>query len=144
MTELFDQTPADGGGLLEVRNPVFPDASLQDPRVPTWGDRVAAQRRLLMGAFKPKKSAVAARPLERAEDPTGSAVATKALGLAEDLTGQVYRYTRGNDLTNDEMGYGERADEVFWEVSGKKLVPRLRTSQRTKSGRQVLKKVLKK
>jgi hypothetical protein len=56
-----------------------------------------------------------------------------------DLTLLQYRYTRAPEVVNDEMGYGERVTETFWQpTAGGKLTQVERVSQRTKSGRQVL------
>jgi hypothetical protein len=109
--------PADG--LLEARNPVKPATSLQDPRVPAWADQVAAERRRLRAAYSAPE-------------------AQRVIPTSKPLTAQIYKYSRGADLTNDEMGYGERGEEVLWSVHGKELKPEKRTIQRTKSGRQVL------
>jgi hypothetical protein len=57
---------------------------------------------------------------------------------ATDPTAHAYLYTRAPETTNDQMGYGERVVEELWFVEDGRIVPRLRTSQRTKSGRQVL------
>lgn len=56
-----------------------------------------------------------------------------------DLTLVQYRYTKAPEVVNDEMGYGERIGETFWQLRGGSLSEVRRVSQRTKSGRQVLK-----
>jgi hypothetical protein len=112
-------TPVDPtDGLLDARNPVKRATRLEDPRAPTWTDQIAAERRRLQAAYSTK--------------------GRKVVTTSESLSGQMYKYSRGVDLTNDEMGYGERGKEILWSVSGKELRPEERTIQRTKSGRQVL------
>ena len=121
--QFVDGTRVDRTGLLEARNPIVPRTGLQDPRAPSWADQVAARRRVLMAAY--------ARRVRTGED-----VAIPA--TTEDLTGRIYKYSRGADLTNDEMGYGERGFEVFCAVEGDALKEATRTIQRTKSGKQTL------
>lgn len=56
-----------------------------------------------------------------------------------DLTMLQYRYTKGPEVVNDEMGYGECVTEVFWQPKEDGTLERVwRTSQRTKTGRQFL------
>jgi hypothetical protein len=49
----------------------------------------------------------------------------------------IYRHARGPDLTNDEMGYGESREEVFWSLEGSQCRIAKRVSRQTKTGRQV-------
>ncbi len=115
----------DHGALREERSPVPSIPTLEDPRVPTWSDQVAALRVRLID-----------RPPAGA--PRDDATKRLLRGFPAS-TGGIYRYSRGDDLTNDEMGYGERISEPLWaKQSGGKLERTTRTSQRTKSGRQEL------
>jgi hypothetical protein len=112
----------------------------------------AFARRLLEG-LAAKTGSDSAAPTTKA--PQAQPSDTSAAGLAEagqsrslsDVlrnwtsvkpTNHTYRYTKAPDLTNDEMGYGERVDEELWFNEGGTIVSRWRSSQRTKSGRQVL------
>lgn len=115
----------DSGGVLESREPIRPIPDLNDPRLPIWSDRIVALRVFMI------------------ESKGGGAESAKVEALFSDesldpLAGSVYRYTRAGDLTNDEMGYGERVTEPLWSTNGDKAEPRERISQRTKSGRQSL------
>ena len=71
-------------------------------------------------------------------------VAAQADALIADknasMTMLPYRYTKGPDITNDEMGYGEQITDIFWRFDSSKnrLVAFPRISRRTKSGRQQL------
>jgi hypothetical protein len=79
-----------------------------------------------------------AGPSHASSPPPASGNLAKA-DLPPDLTVLVYRYTRGNDLTNDEMGYGDRTKELFWEPKDDGFLESVsRINQRTKSGRQFL------
>ena len=57
------------------------------------------------------------------------------------LTALVYRYTKQVDLVNDDMGYGERIIEPYFQPEqseAQRLKRVIRVSQRTKTGRQEL------
>jgi hypothetical protein len=114
-----DGTP-NAQGVYPERERRWAPANLRDPRDPSWEDYVAAERRQLIDPGGPKPSDVIS-PLRN------------GLALA------VYRYTKGPDFTNDELGYGEQLVEKLWYVEGGKIIAKLRTSQRTKTGRQKLK-----
>jgi hypothetical protein len=78
-------------------------------------------------AFLSQKDAALARKDAQASDKSSS------------LTMLTYRYTKGLETVNDEMGYGERIHDVFWRRNRKGALKIItRTSQRTKSGRQQL------
>ena len=58
---------------------------------------------------------------------------------AANLTTLPYRYTKGLETVNDELGYGERIRESFCRISKDgTLETHVRISQLTKSGRQQL------
>src|SRR5580704_7820776 len=104
----------DDTGVLGVRGVVPAGPDLQGPRLPPWHDFIAAERRRLkvpatkgaQGWSKKEKKAWDAFARISSSDPLPSTF--------------VYRYTRGPDLTNDEMGYGELVEEPFWVVTGNK------------------------
>jgi hypothetical protein len=115
--------------LRPTRRPSVPPIELQDPRTPVWADQVAARRRLLSRHYEQRS---------RGSGLTTAPETAKPLAAQSDLTNRVYKYSRGVDLTNDEMGYGERGEEQLWHVKEQTLQPMPRSSQLTKSGRQPL------
>jgi hypothetical protein len=154
----------DVDGLVETREQVTPALRLEDPRVPPWQDLIAADRRRLLSgkddAVPTQEALMALRKAharvsrtraskKKGKDVPGASLAEleqgkEAIANAQgnwtsiDPTTHPYRYTRGPDLTNDEMGYGERLDEELWFVVDGTIVSKWRSSQRTKSGRQFL------
>jgi hypothetical protein len=93
-------------------------ATLTDPRLEPNRDVVAVNRRLLKQA--PPRTFVAAD--------------IESLQLA------TYRYTKNPPVLNDTLGYGEQIKDVFWYPTKENgLKERTRLSQRTRTGRQVLK-----
>jgi len=49
-----------------------------------------------------------------------------------------YRYTKSPSVVNENMGYGEQVEEIFWCKEGGALVMKRRVSRLTRTGRQVL------
>ncbi len=147
-------------GVRDPRPVDPPPKRLVDPRIVASRDLIALERRLLSprrgledvadpkGARIPSKLRDAAKTSAKTyreligkapEGPAAAAGKTRDADANADLPMFPYRYTKGPDITNDEMGYGERLEELFYvptENGG--LEPFKRLSQRTKSGRQVL------
>jgi hypothetical protein len=114
---------SEGQGVYAVRTARPPRAELIDPRDPAWDELVAAYRRYL---------------LLRAAQP-GDEPASSLPGLSEQLSAAAYRYSKGPDFTNDSLGYGEALHEqLWWVVEDGSVVAQTRTSQRTKTGKQLL------
>jgi hypothetical protein len=115
------------GDLREKRDVLAPGPSPQDPRVPPWSDQIVAQRITL---------------LKQRGKPSGGQPAAQQLNVGSEQPIAIYRYERGTDLTNDEMGYGQRVHDLLWFVDGTNgppsVVPKVRCSQLTKTGRQFL------
>jgi hypothetical protein len=125
-------------GVLPDRQCVQKQPPRQDPRPPACRDLLNLERRRrLIGAWKhddnPKIGSV--NLLTRT---TGNEAFNHYPSHEDNLTLLVYRYTRGYDTVDDEMGYGERIIEPLWTRKGDKLEKEDRTSQRTKTGRQLL------
>lgn len=165
---MTNTTRGPSDGLVEPRNPIDPPIRLEDPRVPPWRDLIAAERRRLRQTNNSKLGqAFAKELLAGLRAKTGSNSGSGATGTPQaqplpaaagrpwgagqspvskmigswtsvEPTNHTYRYTKAPDLTNDEMGYGERVDEELWFNEGGKIVSKWRSSQRTKSGRQFL------
>jgi hypothetical protein len=128
-----DARPRDArGDTVKDERPANEAFTPTNPRDSSWQDLIGLQRRWLLrdksknGALKPP----ATLPL-------------KAESLGTPLL--IYRYTRGQWIVTNEMGYGERiVDKLAYPIekgkggNGARLECRDRKSQRTATGRQVL------
>jgi hypothetical protein len=113
--------------IPRLKRPGWSD--LVDPRDPPWEDRVAAARREL------KLRATRTSAL----DLGGRRMAPPSVRLqSEVVSNAIYRYSKGPDFTNDELGYGEVIEEEIWLIQDGKATSHKRISQRTKTGRQIL------
>ena len=112
--------------ILHKRGPLTTTPDLAEPRVLTWRDAIAAERRRLM--------------LYPRGQPDPRANPTKAVQPVETEVTPIYHYTREHDLTNDHLGYGEQVVDELWMFEEGKIRVKLdvRKSQRTRSGRQLL------
>jgi len=104
------------GTVRDPRERRFQTFALDDPRPKAHLDLLALNQRLLK-ARKAPKSAPA--------DETS-------------LTDAHYRYTKAPSVINENLGYGEQVEEVFWRCDGDQLVEVRRVSRLTRTGRQVL------
>jgi hypothetical protein len=102
--------------------------------------RASALAANLSDVFKLPKAPTSGKP-----GPATPGTPVSAARIEEDSDGSltllVYRYTKQVEVINDELGYGERLVEEFYQpVDGnpKQLTRVLRVSQRTKTGRQQL------
>jgi len=116
--------------MTNVRDPRRKKASqqqLEDPRLEPNRDLLAVNRRWLKSTRQPGFSRAESRA------PFASTAAADELGRAN------YRYTKNPPVLNDNLGYGEQLPETLWAPSGDDGICELpRTSQRTRTGRQVL------
>lgn len=124
-------------GVFEPRTPRPPSSDLINPRAPLWDDLISAARRRLLEASRRRANGQPLGP--------DDALPVKVLDVStERMSQSVYRYTKGPDFTNDELGYGEVVTEVFWKVERgapgelPKASAKVLKSQRTRTGRQLL------
>jgi hypothetical protein len=102
-----------------------PAPKFEPPRPMPFGDFVRAQRHWL------KVHATSRARPSPPKNPFADDKDTEIPAIA------IYRHARGPDLTNDEMGYGESREEVFWYLDGSQCRIAKRVSRQTKTGRQV-------
>ncbi len=108
----------------------------EEPRPAPWGDLVAAGRRWLLHQWDAEKKPTRVSP------PWGSGgepvPAFEKVGKYVNATTAPHgQYQVDPDITNDEMGYGERvSDELLRVGAGTKVQKRVR--QRTKTGWQAI------
>jgi hypothetical protein len=121
-------------GVVEPRGMSQPVGRLQEPRAAPARDFIALERRRLLEESGTRRQASGDR-----QKATPSH--TPPEGGASTLSTLPYRYTRGIETVNDEMGYGERVETVFWAKVDGELIVEERVAQRTKSGRQDLPRV---
>ncbi|HEX6240502.1 MAG TPA: hypothetical protein VFZ61_06395 [Polyangiales bacterium] len=95
---------------------------LMNPRDAPWQDSIAARRRLLLDGEAGNRFKIV----------SGIEPSVESIALA------VYRFSKGPDFTNDEMGYGEVLVDELWYVKNGRFLSVERVSQRTKTGRQYL------
>jgi hypothetical protein len=121
--------------INDPRLPKQPPVAFTDPRPEPNRDVLAARRRYLRTTFgptPPKPHAARAKHAPRA---------AAAASIPEDpsLASAGYRYTKALPVLNDQLGYGEQIVETFLkENDDGTLALFTRTSQRTRTGRQVL------
>ena len=122
----MNDDPPDGVYKTRTKKAAYSD--LIGPRQTAWEDQIAAERRRLLqlGAGKGREE-LAAGPMARREN-------------REKMARAIYRYSKGPDTLNDELGYGEVVIERFWRIIKGKAKVVHRQSQRTKTGRQFLNK----
>jgi hypothetical protein len=114
------------GGVRTTRGGKKAYSDLMGPRPTDWEDELAAERRrLLQLGASDGRAIVEAVPKGKVEH-------------RESMARAVYRYSKGPDTLNDELGYGEVVTECFWNVFDGIARVVYRKSQRTKTGRQFL------
>jgi hypothetical protein len=125
-------------GPLPAREPRPPAPPLEEPRPAPWGDLVAAGRRSLLHQWDAERKPTHVSPPWGPEGELERAFAK--LGKYVNATAAPYgQYQVDPDITNDEMGYGERVSDELLRVgdgAGAKVQPRVR--QRTKTGWQAI------
>jgi hypothetical protein len=117
--EVPSEVSLDPRGIFSPRTRRLPGADLIDPRRPVWEDEIAALRQALMDRAQSQEKGAAPK-------------------IPSDIPAAIYRYSKGPDFVNDEIGYGEMITETLWQIQGDRIVEIKRVSQRTKTGRQVL------
>lgn len=129
---------ANGNDALSTRSPEPPAPPLQEPRQARWTDLVAAGRRWLVSEWGSEPKPTRVRPPWRSESAPAPAFAKVAKYIA--ATAAPHEpYTVDPDVTNDDMGYGERvSDELLRIGEDGTVTSRRRVRQRTKTGWQVL------
>lgn len=130
--------PANGNNTLSTRSPKPPAPPLQEPRRAPWTDLVAAGRRWLVSKWESEPKPTGVPPPWRFESGPAPAFVKVAKYIAATAAPHV-PYTVDPDVTNDDMGYGERVSDELLRVAERGTVtPRTRVRQRTKTGWQVL------
>jgi hypothetical protein len=134
---------------VAVRDPRLVKAArpkVDEPRAPTNRDLIAVERRRRLQLDQTAQNGGPAdgkRHVQRLAylgDPQRVAHASKAVSEAG-LSFLAYRYTRQVEIVNEQMGYGERVNDLHWKPAKEdrdKLEEVRRVSQRTKTGRQHL------
>jgi hypothetical protein len=124
--------------VLPARRPQPLEPSLQEPRPPPWSDLVAAGRRWLLHQWAAEPKPTRVSPPWRLE--SGSNPAFAGVAKYVDATAAPRGpYSVDPDITNDDLGYGERVSDRLLRVGGDgDAKERKRVRQRTKTGWQTL------
>jgi hypothetical protein len=130
--------PTNRNGALPERERQPPPLPLQEPRPAPWSDLVAAGRRWLLHKWDSEPPPARVPPPWRFESGPNPAFAKVAKYV--DATAAPHGpYSVDPDVTNDDMGYGERLGDELLRVGDAGIAtPRGRVRQRTKTGWQLL------
>jgi hypothetical protein len=130
--------PTNRNGALSERERQPPPLPLQEPRPAPWSDLVAAGRRWLLHNWDSEPTPARVPPPWRFESGPDPAFAKVAKYV--DATAAPHGpYSVDPDVTNDDMGYGERLGDELLRVGDAGIAtPRGRVRQRTKTGWQLL------
>ncbi len=120
-------------GPLHAREPRL----LEEPRPAPWGDLVAAGRRWLLHQWDAEKKPTRVSPPWGSEGEHAPAFA-KVRKYVNATAAPYGQYQVDPDITNDEMGYGERVSDELLRVDGAGTKVQKRVRQRTKTGWQAI------
>jgi hypothetical protein len=124
-------------GPLPAREPRPLAPPLEEPRPAPWGDLVAAGRRWLLHQWDAEKKPTRVSPPWGSEGEPASAFAK--VGKYVNATAALYgQYQVDPDITNDDMGYGERVSDELLRVGDGATKMQKRVRQRTKTGWQAI------
>jgi hypothetical protein len=130
--------PTNRKDALPAREPQPTAPPLQEPRPAAWSDLVAAGRRWLLHEWDSEPTPTRVRPPWQFENGAGPAFA-KVEKYIDATAAPHGPYSVDPDVTNDDMGYGERiGDELLHVGDTGKATLRGRVRQRTKTGWQLL------